>query len=103
MATKTRVLLIGSGGIGTITALNLEASGQCHVTAVLRSNFDVVQERGFSIDSVDHGQVEGWRPSESMFLASSIHSFVGKQFYLCFGIVLVGTRLVAFTQVIPIA
>jgi ketopantoate reductase len=65
MAEKTRVLLIGCGGIGTITALNLEASGQCHVTAVLRSNLDAVQERGFSIDSIDHGKVEGWRPSES--------------------------------------
>lgn len=65
MAEKTRILLIGCGGIGTITSLNLESSGLCHVTAVLRSNYDVVKERGFTIDSVDHGKVEGYRPSES--------------------------------------
>lgn len=65
MSDKTRFLLVGCGGIGTITSLNLEASGRCHVTAVLRSNYDAVNERGFSIDSVDHGKVEGYKPSAS--------------------------------------
>lgn len=61
---KARVLLIGSGGIGTLTALNLERGGLALVSAVLRSNYAVVKERGFTIDSCDHGQIEGWRPSE---------------------------------------
>ncbi|KAF7547514.1 hypothetical protein G7Z17_g7677 [Cylindrodendrum hubeiense] len=36
-STKKQVLLLGSGGVGTIGALNLEAGGQASVTAVLSS------------------------------------------------------------------
>ncbi|EXJ82591.1 hypothetical protein A1O3_06404 [Capronia epimyces CBS 606.96] len=61
---KARVLLVGSGGIGTMTALNLERGGLASVAAVLRSNYAVVKERGFTIDSRDHGQVQEWRPTE---------------------------------------
>jgi 2-dehydropantoate 2-reductase len=64
MAQKTRVLLVGSGGIGTMTALNLEQGGLASVTAILRSNYDIVQKQGFTIDSCDHGKISGWRPSE---------------------------------------
>ena len=77
MPAKTRILLIGCGGIGTITSLNLEASGQCHVTAVLRSNHDVVNSKGFSIDSIDHGKVEGYRPSESKWHSDKLARFEG--------------------------
>ncbi|KAK1982328.1 6-phosphogluconate dehydrogenase [Colletotrichum cereale] len=64
MADKRRVLLVGAGGIGTIAALNLERGGSAEVTAVLRSNFDVVGRNGFSITSCDHGSLENWRPSQ---------------------------------------
>ncbi|RMD41136.1 hypothetical protein DV735_g4011, partial [Chaetothyriales sp. CBS 134920] len=64
MAEKKRVLLIGSGGIGTITALNLELSGECAVTAVLRSNYNAVKENGFQIDAADYGKFKSWRPSQ---------------------------------------
>ncbi|KIW87223.1 uncharacterized protein Z519_12126 [Cladophialophora bantiana CBS 173.52] len=64
MAAKARVLLVGSGGIGTMTALNLEQGGLAAVAAVLRSNYAVVKERGFTIDSCDHGKFAGWKPSE---------------------------------------
>ncbi|KAK5219154.1 hypothetical protein LTR99_006464 [Exophiala xenobiotica] len=64
MAEKARILLIGSGGIGTMTALNLEHGGLATVTAVLRSNYTAVKEKGFTIDSCDHGKFEGWRPTE---------------------------------------
>ena len=64
MAEKKRVLLVGSGGIGTITALNLELSDLCAVTAVLRSNFNAVKEKGFKIDAMDYGKFESWRPTE---------------------------------------
>ncbi|KIW10543.1 hypothetical protein PV08_11507 [Exophiala spinifera] len=56
------VCLIGAGGVGTIAAYVLEKSQRCNVTAVLRSNYAVVQEQGFDIDSVDHGQVRDWKP-----------------------------------------
>ncbi|KAK2047645.1 6-phosphogluconate dehydrogenase C-terminal domain-like protein [Colletotrichum somersetense] len=64
MADKRRVLLVGGGGIGAIAALNLERGGAAEVTAVLRSNFDVVSRKGFSITSCDHGTLESWRPSQ---------------------------------------
>ncbi|RAL14715.1 ketopantoate reductase family protein [Aspergillus homomorphus CBS 101889] len=60
---KTRVLLLGSGGIGTIAALNLECGNQAEVTAVLRSNFPTVIDRGFEIISCDHGHLHNWRPT----------------------------------------
>ncbi|RAH79733.1 2-dehydropantoate 2-reductase family protein [Aspergillus japonicus CBS 114.51] len=63
MQNKANVLLIGCGGIGTIGALNLELGGQATVTAVLRSNYEHVKEHGFSIKSIDHGEVEGFKPS----------------------------------------
>lgn len=56
------VCLIGAGGVGTIAAYVLEKSQRCRVTAVLRSNYAVVKEQGFDIDSVDHGEVRGWKP-----------------------------------------
>ena len=62
---KARILLIGCGGIGCMAALNLEFGGRAQVTAVLRSSYNIVKERGFTINSVDHGQVRGFRPTES--------------------------------------
>ncbi|KAL4949311.1 2-dehydropantoate 2-reductase [Aspergillus filifer] len=60
---KANILLFGGGAVGTIAALNIESGGLGEVTAVLRSNYQIVKERGYTIDSVDHGKVEGWRPS----------------------------------------
>ncbi|KPM44120.1 hypothetical protein AK830_g2433 [Neonectria ditissima] len=60
---KKQVLLLGSGGVGTIGALNLEVGGKASVTAVLRSNLKAVLDNGFSIESCDHGRIVGWRPS----------------------------------------
>lgn len=59
------VLVVGCGGVGTLMAYALEKGGRASVTAVLRSNFAVVAEKGFDIDSVNHGQIEGWRPQNS--------------------------------------
>ncbi|KAK0107089.1 hypothetical protein ONS95_003796 [Cadophora gregata] len=64
MAAKSNVLLVGSGGVGTMAAYNLEAGGLATVTAVLRSNFKAVSENGFTINSVDHGtDIKGWKPA----------------------------------------
>ena len=62
MAKKT-VLLIGGGGVGTIAALNLDIGGLAEVTIVLRSNFNAVNEKGFQIESCDHGVIKNWKPS----------------------------------------
>ncbi|KAH9205893.1 2-dehydropantoate 2-reductase [Leptodontidium sp. 2 PMI_412] len=62
MSTKSRILVVGGGGVGTISALNLEQGGLAVVTLVLRSNFETVAKKGFTIKSVDHGHWAGWRP-----------------------------------------
>ncbi|CAI7602431.1 unnamed protein product [Penicillium viridicatum] len=65
MATKANVLLIGSGGVGTMATYALQTGGKADVTAVLRSNFKVVSENGFSIDSVQHGDgITGFKPTQ---------------------------------------
>lgn len=71
MATpKARVLIVGTGGVGTMAAYALEAGGKAHVTAVMRSNFQAVQKDGISIDSIEHGSgIKNWRPSESEYLS----------------------------------
>lgn len=68
-APKKNVLLIGGGAVGTIAAVNLEHGGLAEVTAVLRSNYGVVAEKGFTIDSIDHGKLKAWRPTKSTFSA----------------------------------
>ncbi|OGM41616.1 hypothetical protein ABOM_009748 [Aspergillus bombycis] len=60
---KANILLIGSGGVGTIAALNLEAGNLAQVTAVLRSNYQAVTSNGFNITSCDHGALKGWKPT----------------------------------------
>lgn len=42
----------------------LETGGLAEVTMILRSNFQTVQQNGFTIDSINHGRdINGWRPS----------------------------------------
>ncbi|KAM0545841.1 hypothetical protein ACHAPJ_011168 [Fusarium lateritium] len=60
---KSRVLVVGTGGIGTMCAYALEQSGRAEVTAVMRSNHDVAVQDGIDIDSVLWGQIKGWRPT----------------------------------------
>ncbi|KAL5333626.1 6-phosphogluconate dehydrogenase [Aspergillus crustosus] len=60
---KANILLFGGGAVGAITALNIESGGLGEVTAVLRSNYNVVKEEGYKIESIDHGNLNGWRPS----------------------------------------
>ena len=70
---KSNVLIVGSGGVGTMAAYALEKGGKASVAAVLRSNYSAVEKDGFQIKSLDHGEIQGWRPTES----ESIHpSFV---------------------------
>lgn len=67
MSSKKNVLLIGGGAVGTIAAVNLEHGGLAAVTAVLRSNYEAVNTKGFTIDSVDHGRLDNWRPTKGRF------------------------------------
>lgn len=65
---KKTVLVIGGGSVGTIAALNLEVSDLAAVTIVLRSNYNVVSEKGYKIESCDHGSLESWKPSVGTIL-----------------------------------
>lgn len=60
------ICLVGGGGVGMIAAVVLEKSGRASVTAVLRSKYAIIKERGWDIESVDHGILKGWRPSRGM-------------------------------------
>lgn len=63
--TKTKVLVIGGGGVGTMAAYALEIGGQAEVSMVLRSNFSAAKKDGFTIDSIQHGHdIKGWQPSQ---------------------------------------
>ena len=57
---------MGGGSIGTVTALNLELGLLASVTAVLRSKYAHVRDHGFTIKSVDHGDLYGWRPTNGV-------------------------------------
>lgn len=61
---KANILLFGGGAVGAIAALDIESGGLGEVTAVLRSNFQVVRDQGYIIESCDHGHLKGWRPSQ---------------------------------------
>lgn len=65
---KKNVLVIGGGSVGAIAALNLEVGGLTTVTLVLRSNYNVVNEKGYAIESCDHGFLKNWKPSHGWSL-----------------------------------
>lgn len=73
----TRVLCIGLGGLGVIAAYTLHRNNgsQIELTAVIRSDYDVVTTKGYTISSIDYGgrrenndpnekdnQITGFRP-----------------------------------------
>lgn len=62
---QAKILVVGCGPVGTMCAFALQKSGQATVTAILRSNFDLVKSQGFRIQSVDHGEIDSWRPHNS--------------------------------------
>lgn len=69
---KKTVLIIGGGSVGAIAAVNLEVGGLAAVTVVLRSNYSAVTERGYKIESCDHGVLDGWKPTTGMLLPSGV-------------------------------
>ncbi|KAJ5776168.1 uncharacterized protein N7511_001179 [Penicillium nucicola] len=57
MAKQPNVLLFGAGSIGAVYLHHLLHAG-CTVTAVCRSNYTAVQEKGFRLQSKRYGDVE---------------------------------------------
>lgn len=63
--SKSRILVVGTGGIGTMAVYGLEKAGLSEVTAVMRSNYNAAVKDGIDLDSVQWGQVKGFRPTAS--------------------------------------
>lgn len=63
-ATEKRpeVLLIGMGGVGVLYAFILQ-NGGANVTAVCRSNYEAVRDRGIDVISDKFGEHTRWRPT----------------------------------------
>ncbi|TFK31810.1 ketopantoate reductase PanE/ApbA-domain-containing protein [Crucibulum laeve] len=59
---KKDVLLVGFGAVGAIYSLILKRSGFAHVTAVARSNYDIVNAHGLQFRSGKYGTINGWKP-----------------------------------------
>lgn len=64
---KARVLIVGTGGVGTMSAYALEQGGKAEVTAVMRSNYEAVKANGVNIDSVQYGNGIRFKPTNSKF------------------------------------
>ncbi|KAL4804706.1 ketopantoate reductase PanE/ApbA C terminal-domain-containing protein [Aspergillus unguis] len=60
---KARVLIVGTGGIGAMSAYALDQGGKAEVTAVMRSNYGAVSKNGFEINSIQYGKISGWKPA----------------------------------------
>ncbi len=58
---KPQVLTIGLGALGTLYSYILQAGG-CEVTALARSNYELVSQSGIHIASSKFGEHAGWKP-----------------------------------------
>lgn len=56
------LLLIGTGGVGTIVAYGLKYTAKVNVSVVVRSDYQKVKEQGWTINSCDYGNIKGWKP-----------------------------------------
>ncbi|OLY79284.1 putative 2-dehydropantoate 2-reductase [Smittium mucronatum] len=60
-ATQKKILLVGAGAVGSIYGWRLQQAG-CSVSVVCRSNYKVVKESGFQIDSTFYGK-DSFKPN----------------------------------------
>ncbi|CAM9020977.1 unnamed protein product [Wickerhamomyces anomalus] len=60
--TKSNVLLIGTGGVGTIVAYGIDYVGKANLSVVVRRDYSKVIESGWDLNSCDYGEIKGWKP-----------------------------------------
>ncbi len=60
--TKFNVLLIGTGGVGTIVAYGIDYVGKANLSVVVRRDYSKVIESGWDLNSCDYGEIKGWKP-----------------------------------------
>lgn len=62
--SNPQVLVIGTGGVGTIVAYELALVGKCVVSIVIRRDYEKVSSQGYDIHSCVHGDISGWKPDK---------------------------------------
>lgn len=80
--TMKKVLIIGLGGVGTISALALWKNQKCEVTLVVRSDYDRMVKDGVTIKLRTHGTFEGWRPHHVALLVEKAREEIGEFDYI---------------------
>jgi len=56
------ICVVGFGALGSFYSIALERSGLARVTAVCRSNHEIIKDHGLNVDSHVLGKYEAWRP-----------------------------------------
>lgn len=56
-------VLVGSGGVGTICAKGIDYVGKSNLSLVVRRDYEKVKKEGYTIHSVDYGDIEHWKPN----------------------------------------
>lgn len=59
---KTKVLIVGLGGVGILAAYALSLKPEVELSTIIRSDYNVATTRGFNIESVDYGTVNSFKP-----------------------------------------
>lgn len=77
-----RVLVVGSGGVGSIAALALSLNKNIDSTLVVRSDYDRVLEHGYTVHSVTYGDLEHWRPQHVARTVEEAHARNGPFDYI---------------------
>lgn len=60
--TKSKVLILGFGGVGVISGYTLEKNKKAEVVAIVRSDYHEIVEKGYKLESVDYGEVDCFKP-----------------------------------------
>lgn len=60
---KKEFLLIGPGGIGCMGAFTIDYNKKVNCSIVVRRDYEKVKENGYTIDSIDYGKIDSWKPS----------------------------------------
>ncbi|ESX02942.1 hypothetical protein KL918_002283 [Ogataea parapolymorpha] len=61
--SKPNVLLIGTGGVGTIVAYGIDYAGKSNLSVVVRRDYPKVKDEGWEINSCNYGTIKGWKPA----------------------------------------
>lgn len=66
-----QILVLGFGGVGVLYAF-MAGSGGAEVTAACRSNYDIVKEKGVTVQSAKVGTHPHWHPARVVKSADQV-------------------------------